>query len=50
MVKKQLPVHRQILGSLVVGWVVWRIGSENNATLSQDWMGFPDRSSVAKVG
>ena len=23
--------------------------SENNATLSEDWMGFSDRSSVVKV-
>ena len=37
---------RSCLKSLAVGgWVAYM---ENNATLSEDWMGFSDRSSVAK--
>ena len=39
---------RSCLKSLAVGgWVAYM---ENNATLSEDWMGFSDRSSVAKIG
>ena len=31
------------------GWVGGWFDSENNATLSDDWMGLSDRSSVAKT-
>ena len=42
-------LSRSLLKSLAVGggWVVY---SENNAILSEDGIGFSDRSSVAKLG
>ena len=44
IVSLEVCSNLRLSGGWVAGWVVYM---ENNAILSEDWMGFSDRSSVA---